>query len=220
MGMTLNSHYSDSHLIVVEKPSGLLSVPGRRESDCALVRLQTEFPEVLVVHRLDQATSGLLLFARTKAAQRAMSLAFSDGLVEKEYVAVVHGQLISDAGEVNLPMRRDMSSSLPPRYIIDDEFGKPSHTRWQVETRTADTTRIRLFPSTGRSHQLRVHCHALGHPIVGDSIYGSPIRTANSLPNPIAESPPTTRMHLHATRLRFPHPATSAILEITSPPPF
>ena len=190
--------HAEADLLVVNKPSGLLSVPGRGpdKQDCVIHRLQAHaYPEALIVHRLDMATSGLLLLARGPAAQRALSMAFAARQVVKRYVALVHGQLEADspgdAGwhEINLPLLADWPRR--PRQMIDRLGGKPSLTRWRVLSRQAHSTRVELMPVTGRTHQLRVHLLALGHPIMGDALYGP----ASDL---------TGRLQLHACHLSLP----------------
>src|SRR5262249_29537816 len=150
----------DDALIVVEKPSGLLAVPGRGEqgSDCLAARLQARYADALVVHRLDQATSGLIVFARGAAAQRALSMAFARRAVDKRYGAVVAGAMLMDEGTIELPLMRDWPNR--PRQIVDFAHGKPSTTHWRVLRREAQPTRVELEPLTGRSHQLRVHLQA------------------------------------------------------------
>ena len=179
----------DGALVVIDKPAGLLSVPGRGElkQDCAARRVQAAWPDALVVHRLDMATSGLLLFARGLEMQRALGSAFADRRVHKRYVALVRGELAGEGGEIDLPLSADWPNR--PRQQVDPERGKPSLTRWTVLERGADTTRLTLEPVTGRSHQLRVHLAAIGRPIIGDALYGG------------AEAP---RLMLHACRLELP----------------
>lgn len=168
----------DAELIVVNKPSGLLSVPGRGpdKQDCAIQRIQADYPEALIVHRLDMATSGLLLLARGPAMQRALSLDFAERRVHKRYIALLRGRLAGpDQGwaEVDLPLLTDWPNR--PRQKIDHAGGKPSLTRYRVLAHSADaaaSTRVELEPVTGRTHQLRVHMLALGHPIAGDRLYG------------------------------------------------
>ncbi len=187
----------DADLIVVNKPAGLLSVPGRGadKQDCVVHRLQAGgHPEALIVHRLDMATSGLLLLARGAAAQRALSMAFEARQVGKRYVAVVQGlmgEVGADWQHIELPLAADWPNR--PRQRVDHAQGKPSLTRWRVFSQdgAAHTTRLELEPLTGRTHQLRVHLLALGHPILGDALYGS--------------QPPThDRLHLHACHLSLP----------------
>ena len=199
--MNLAIVHVDAELIVVNKPAGLLSVPGRGadKQDCVVHRLQAGgYPEALIVHRLDMATSGLLLLARGTAAQRALSIAFEARQVNKRYVAVVVGRLAGDADgwqEITLPLLADWPNR--PRQKVDQVNGKPSLTRWRVlantdTTPTLTTTRVELAPVTGRTHQLRVHLMALGHPIVGDALYG---------PTEAAAAP---RLLLHASQLELP----------------
>ncbi len=196
----------DQHLIIVVKPAGMLSVPGRSadKQDCLSGRLQAYFPELRIVHRLDRDTSGIMLLARSSNVQRQLAQMFESRGVHKEYVADVHGQLQDDTGEIDEPIARVTGCSLPPRYHIDRQRGKPALTTWRVLSRDTDRTRVLLKPKTGRSHQLRVHCHQLGHPIIGDPIYGRPDR----------------RMYLHASRLSFKHPGTGDRLDVSVPIPF
>jgi len=202
--------YSDDAVLVVDKPAGMLSVPGRGEGkrDCAAARVQALFADALVVYRLDMATSGLLLMARGSAAQRKLGIAFAQREVEKRYVAVVAGRPPA-SGEIDLPLIADWPNR--PLQKVDPEHGKPSLTRFRVLAYNAadDSARVELEPLTGRSHQLRVHLCALGHPIVGDALYAPPpIRTA------------TTRLLLHACALRVAHPTTGQPLAFASAVPF
>lgn len=200
--------HADDALVVADKPAGLLAVPGRGEhkADCLWARVRERFADALVVHRLDQATSGLVVFARGAAAQRALSRAFAAREVAKVYVAVVSGEVAGEAGEIDLPLAADWPNR--PRQVVDRERGKPSLTRWRVLARSAGATRLALEPVTGRSHQLRVHLQALGHPIVGDALYAPP---------GVAAAP---RLLLHATRLAFAHPAGGGAVAFESPPLF
>lgn len=192
--------FHDERLIAVDKPAGLLSVPGRGEDkqDCAWRRVQAQFPEALVVHRLDQATSGLLLFARGADAQRDLSRLFEQRQVGKRYVAEVWGEVLQTEGEIDLPLAADWPNR--PRQIVDPLRGRPSLTRWRRIAAGQGRSRLELEPLSGRAHQLRVHCLSLGHPIVGDALY-DPAR-------------PATRLLLHATRLQLPG------LTLDSPCPF
>ncbi|MFG6417150.1 pseudouridine synthase [Roseateles sp. DC23W] len=192
--------HADDRLVVVDKPAGLLSVPGRTEPDCASARVQALYPDALVVHRLDQATSGLLMFARGPVAQRELSADFAERRVGKLYVAVVAGRLEGE-GLIDLPLAADWPHR--PRQQVDHEKGKPSQTRWHVFGHAGPHTRVALEPLTGRSHQLRVHMASLGHDIVGDSLYAAPV---------IATASP--RLLLHASELRV------AGHHFTSPPEF
>lgn len=201
--------YCDDALLAVDKPAGLLAVPGRGPDklDCVAARLQAVFADARVVHRLDEATSGVMLFARGPDLQRALSLAFAERRVGKRYEAVVHGQPDADAGCVDLPLAADWPRR--PRQRVDLEQGKPSRTDWRVLSRDPSRPRAQLAlePVTGRSHQLRVHLHAIGHPIVGDALYGHD-----------ADIEP--RLLLHACELRLVHPVTGAMLALSSPVPF
>jgi tRNA pseudouridine32 synthase/23S rRNA pseudouridine746 synthase len=180
--------YADDRLVVVDKPPGLLSVPGRTEPDCASARVQALYPDALVVHRLDQATSGLLLFARGAQAQRELSADFAERRVGKVYVAVVAGRLEGE-GVIDLPLGADWPNR--PRQQVDFKRGKPSQTRWRVLAHEGPDTRLLLTPVTGRSHQLRVHLAHVGHPILGDALYAPPA---------VAAAGP--RLLLHASELR------------------
>jgi tRNA pseudouridine32 synthase/23S rRNA pseudouridine746 synthase len=202
--------FSDEQLLAVEKPAGLPSVPGRAEGlhDCMASRVAAHIADALVVHRLDMATSGLMLFARGKAMQRALSEAFAARQVHKRYIAVVDGCLADDVGEIELPLIADWPQR--PRQKVDHVSGKPSLTRWQVLERDVERgrTRVQLEPVTGRSHQLRVHLMAIGHPILGDALYA-------------AHDPPRApRLLLHAQSLRFAHPVSGEPLQIESTVPF
>jgi tRNA pseudouridine32 synthase/23S rRNA pseudouridine746 synthase len=203
--------YQDDSLIVLDKPSGLLSVPGRgpAHADSLASRVQAEFPDARIVHRLDMATSGLIVMARGAAMERALSIAFQQRQVEKRYVAVVAGQIAEDSGEIDLPLITDWPNR--PRQKVDFELGKPSLTGFEVLARDAArcTSRVALTPHTGRSHQLRVHLLAIGHPILGDDLYGDEA-SRNAAP----------RLLLHATALALPHPKSGAMLRLESPPDF
>jgi tRNA pseudouridine32 synthase/23S rRNA pseudouridine746 synthase len=197
---------SDESLLVVNKPAGLLAVPGRGadKQDCLSARLQHEFPDALVVHRLDMSTSGLMLFAHGAVMQRRLSLMFQEREVEKRYIAVVSGMIEPEAGEVNLPIAADWPNR--PLRKIDAGSGKPSLTRYRALGHDGTSTRVELEPVTGRTHQLRVHMAAIGHPILGDALYGD----ANSAP----------RLLLHALTLSLVHPLTGAPLYFVSSAPF
>lgn len=201
--------FVDDSLLVVNKPAGMLSVPGRGADlqDCMAARVQAEVPDALVVHRLDMATSGLLVFARGKAAQRRLSHAFAQREVEKRYVAVVAGRVLADAGEIDLPLITDWPNR--PRQKVDLSVGKPSVTRYRVIRRADGDTRLELEPVTGRSHQLRVHLLALGHPILGDALYAPADVVASA-----------ERLMLHARSLAFAHPVHGEMLSFDSEVPF
>jgi len=213
-GTELTVIHQDADLLVLDKPTGLLSVPGRGldKQDCLSARVQALYPDALVVHRLDMATSGLMLFARGLAAQRILSQAFAERRVAKRYVALVAGQPTRpehDWGVIDLPIVVDWPRR--PLRKIDHRLGKASVTRWRVAARCQDrgTTRLELEPETGRSHQLRVHLQALGHPILGDPLYGTPESQAMA-----------PRLLLHATRLAFTHPVSEQPLQFVSTPDF
>ena len=201
--------YADDSLVVVDKPAGLLAVPGRGEQrqDCVAARVQCRFPDALVVHRLDQATSGLMVLARGADAQRTLSRAFAERRVAKHYTAIVGGLLVGAAGTIELPLAADWPNR--PRQQVDAVHGKPSITHWRVLScdAAADTTRVELEPRTGRSHQLRVHLRAIGHPIVGDVLYGPPALAA-------------PRLMLHASGLALLHPYDARRLNFSSVAPF
>ncbi len=205
--------HEDEYLLAIEKPAGLLAVPGRgaEKADCLASRAVKRWPDALVVHRLDQATSGLMLLARNIEMQRSLSSAFAERRVHKRYEAIVHGLPATPGssdgwGEIDLPMMADWPRR--PRSKIDLENGKPSQTRWKVLAHdvTEHRTRVLLEPITGRTHQLRLHMQALGHPIVGDTLYG-----------PEDGAP---RLMLHAYELRLTHPESGAALHLQSQVPF
>jgi tRNA pseudouridine32 synthase / 23S rRNA pseudouridine746 synthase len=201
--------HRDQHLAIADKPAGLPSVPGRTQAlqDCLWRRVQAELPDARVVHRLDMATSGLMLFALSAAMQRALSIAFAERRVHKQYVAVVAGCVVADEGEIDLPLAADWPNR--PRQVVDHQRGKPSRTRYRVIERSAQSTRLALEPLTGRSHQLRVHLAAIGHPILGDALYA-----------PYEVQSASTRLLLHASALAFVHPHDGTRVEVTSPVPF
>ncbi|MFY3383133.1 RluA family pseudouridine synthase [Paracidovorax sp. MALMAid1276] len=200
--------FEDADLLVLQKPAGLLCVPGRGpdKQDCLSARAQQRWPGALVVHRLDQATSGLVLMARHLDAQRRLSHAFAERQVHKRYHAVVQGLAGQGDGawrEIDLPIAADWARR--PLRVIDAALGKPSLTRWRVlgHDAAARTTRVELEPVTGRTHQLRVHLAAIGHPILGDALYADAAT--------LAQAP---RLLLHASHLAFTHPATGAWLAL------
>jgi tRNA pseudouridine32 synthase/23S rRNA pseudouridine746 synthase len=211
-------HIDDS-LIVLSKAAGLLAVPGRGEDkqDCLSRRVQRHYPEALIVHRLDMATSGLMLMARGAGIQTALAKLFESRAVRKRYTAIVDGDMGGQQSTapdaegwhlIDLAIAADWQHR--PLRRIDAEHGKSSQTRWRALAfdGLANTTRLELEPVTGRSHQLRVHLQALGHSIVGDSLYGrGPARSA-------------ARMLLHATRLAFQHPVSGELLSVISEPDF
>ncbi|WP_179378490.1 RluA family pseudouridine synthase [Jannaschia marina] len=199
--------HRDDHLLVVDKPQGLLSVPGRGEhlADCLLTRLAAEYPEVLLCHRLDRDTSGIMVFALTKEGQRKMGRMFEVKRIKKRYIARVSGEVVEEKGTIDLPLIVDWPNR--PLQHVDFERGKPAVTDWRRVAVEAGTTRMALMPRTGRSHQLRVHMRELGHPILGDPFYSQ---------DPEA----WPRMMLHAEGLKFEHPVTGQVMRLEAPCPF
>lgn len=218
----LNLVYCDDALLIVNKPAGLLSVPGRGadKEDCLSTRVQNEFPDAFSVHRLDMNTSGLLVFARSKEIHRRLSRLFRERRVNKRYVALVAGHVGITAGEVDLPIVSDWPNR--PRQKVDLAFGKHSLTRYRLleymeipifpamqrDKCGFDASRVELEPVTGRTHQLRVHMAAIGHPIIGDGLYGREVGCKAG------------RLLLHSRLLDFPHPLSGEQLNFTCEPPF
>jgi tRNA pseudouridine32 synthase/23S rRNA pseudouridine746 synthase len=200
--------HHDECLVVARKPAGWLAVPGRGEhkADCLWARLARRWPDLRVVHRLDMATSGLMLFAQGLSMQRLLSRAFEQRAVGKRYVAVVCGLVEGADGRIDLPLCADWPNR--PRQRVDVAEGRASLTLWQrlAVDPQAGTTRLALTPVTGRTHQLRVHLAAVGHPIIGDALY--------------APHAPGPRLLLHACELRVPHPASGEMLTLRSKVPF
>jgi tRNA pseudouridine32 synthase/23S rRNA pseudouridine746 synthase len=201
--------HADGQLIVVDKPAGLPSVPGRAAGlqDCASARVQQRYPDARVVHRLDMATSGLLLFARGLACQRALGRAFEQREIGKTYEAWVLGRPAQRLGTIDLPLAADWPRR--PLQKVDFEHGRPALTHWELLEQQQGRARLRLQPVTGRTHQLRVHLAAIGHPILGDGLYAPP--TAQGLAD---------RLCLHATGLEMKHPQTGLRVVFSSAPPF
>lgn len=200
--------YHDAEVLVVNKPAGLLSVPGRGEhlADCLISRAQAVFPEALLVHRLDRDTSGVMVFGLTPHAQRHLSMQFEKRTTKKAYVARVSGLLEPRNGTVDLPLIVDWPNR--PRQKVCHETGKPAITDWKVVKYGDDETRVRLTPKTGRSHQLRVHCLSLGHAILGDPLYAS------------GAALDYDRMMLHSEELRIKHPDSGESLKFRAKAPF
>lgn len=200
--------HEDHEILVVDKPAGLLSVPGRGEdlSDCLLSRLAQVFPQVLLVHRLDRDTSGVMVFALTPHAQRNLSMQFETRRTRKTYVARVAGRLEPRSGVIEAPLIVDWPNR--PRQMVCDETGKPALTEWRVLKAGDDESRVRLMPRSGRTHQLRVHMLHLGHVILGDPLYATGAQ---------AEYP---RMMLHAQELRFSHPESGRGMSFRAEVPF
>jgi len=206
--------HRDDRLLVLDKPSGLLAVPGRGPDlqDCLSRRVQELFPTALVVHRLDRDTSGLMLMALDAAAQRDLSRQFEQRHVKKHYRCIVRGVPERSSGLVDLPIARDPAR--PPRYQIDHETGRPSQTHWRVLERLGDRARLDVEPITGRSHQIRLHLATLGHPILGDPLYGDDETPAD------CQTSRAPRLLLHATLLAVTHPADGRRVEWRSECPF
>lgn len=200
--------HEDHEILVVDKPPGLLSVPGRGAhlADCLLGRVQAAFPQALLVHRLDRDTSGVMIFALTPSAQRHLGLQFEKRLVKKTYVARVWGVPRDASGTVDLPLAVDWPNR--PRQRVDHEAGRPALTTWKRLRAEGGTARLRLFPKTGRSHQLRVHMREIGHPILGDPFYAE---------GPARDFP---RLMLHSEELRLRHPDGGAGVRFRAPPTF
>ena len=205
----LNIVYEDSEVLALDKPSGLLSVPGKGPelADCLISRVQTVFPHALLVHRLDRDTSGVMIFGLSPHAQRHLGLQFEKRQMKKTYVARVWGTVAEDTGTVDLPLCVDWPNR--PKQHVNYEKGKASVTDWKVLRREADgTTRMRLMPQTGRSHQLRVHMLEIGHPILGDPFYAE---------GPAGDFP---RLMLHAEELRLRSPADGRGVRVRAKTPF
>ncbi|EPF5496393.1 bifunctional tRNA pseudouridine(32) synthase/23S rRNA pseudouridine(746) synthase RluA [Yersinia enterocolitica] len=202
--------YQDQHIMVVNKASGLLSVPGRapENKDSVMTRIQADFPTAESVHRLDMATSGVIVVALTKAAERELKRQFREREPKKSYIAMVWGHLAQDEGLIDLPLICDWPNR--PKQKVCYETGKPSQTLYQVLSRDADgSTRVKLSPITGRSHQLRVHMLAIGHPILGDGFYAHPEAKAMA-----------SRLQLHAQELCITHPEFGTVMHFKCEPEF
>ncbi len=200
--------HRDASLLVVAKPAGLLTVPGKADGadDCLIARLGRMDGETRLVHRLDRDTSGVMVFARSRGAQRHLGLQFERRRVCKRYIALVHGHPAAEAGEIDLPLAADWPNR--PRQMVCHARGRPARTRWRILGLEGTVARLELAPETGRSHQLRVHMSEIGHPIVGDPLYGA------------AGCAGASRLALHAARLAFRHPEGGAEIAFESAPPF
>lgn len=193
--------------LIVSKPTRMLTQPGKEahKTDSLITRVNQEFPEARIVHRLDWDTSGVMVLARHARAHRALSIAFQDRLTQKRYIAHVDLAPVPQQGLIDRPIGPDMERR--PRYRIDKEHGRPSQTRYTVLSETAGHARLELEPITGRSHQLRVHLLSIGHPIQGDTLY-----------HPHAQN--HARLMLHAESLSFPDPASGVMQTFSDPTPF
>lgn len=205
----LNIIHVDDDVLVLSKPANLLSVPGNKEghADCLETRALKEFQSARVVHRLDRGTSGIFIMALNANAHRHLGLQFEKRQTQKTYIAEVIGLVKEDEGHIDLPMRTDWYNR--PKQMVDTYFGREAITDWKVISRGENTTRLELYPKTGRSHQLRVHLQELGHPILGDSFYAPPHAVAMS-----------ERLLLHAERLEVHHPKNGERVHFTAPCPF
>lgn len=201
--------YADQDILVVNKPSGLLSVPGRGpdKQECLLSHVLPHYPQASIVHRLDMDTSGLMVLAQNQAAHRHLSHQFQERLTTKTYHALCQGMPSQTKGFIGLPMRCDWVNR--PLQMVDFLHGKKALTYWQIEQQFKDCFLVELTPITGRSHQLRVHMQALGHPILGDNLYADSFSLQAS-----------KRLMLHATNLALRHPKTEQRLQFNAPNPF
>ena len=209
--MKLEVLFEDNHLLVVNKPAKLLTVPGRhpQNQDCLIRRVQREFPFAEVVHRLDYDTSGLVVLPMTKRVLSDISKQFQARTVHKHYIALVAGKLAKTQGIIELPIAADTDNR--PLYKVCQQDGKPSVTRYTLLSydSTTDQSRVKLEPVTGRSHQLRVHMLALGHPMLGDTLYA-----------PAGAADKSSRLMLHAAHLEFTHPHSGELMSFTAEPDF
>lgn len=200
--------HQDAALLVVDKPSGLLSVPGKGpgRADCLITRLQAQFPTIRLVHRLDCDTSGVIAFALTHEAQADLNLQFEERRTQKRYVARIAGHPAAEKGRIDLPLIVDWPNR--PLQKVCHDTGRPAQTDWKLLALEGENARVALKPLTGRSHQLRVHMQAMGHPILGDTLYAT------------GEAREHPRLMLHAEELRLRHPATGAAVTFRAPVPF
>lgn len=205
--IALDILYEDKYLLILNKPSGLLSVPGRGEDkqDCLISRVQTEYPDALIVHRLDMSTSGLMVLAHGKEIERLLSILFQQRKVDKKYLAVVDGEVTPKSGQVNLPLITDWPNR--PKQKVCFPSGKSSQTYYSVLSydKQNDSSRLELVPLTGRTHQLRVHMQSIHHAILGDELYANKEVINKS-----------SRLLLHASYLCFMHPVTGEVISIVS----
>jgi tRNA pseudouridine32 synthase/23S rRNA pseudouridine746 synthase len=209
--ISLDLLFADIHFIILNKPSGLLSVPGKGEDkqDCLITRVQEKYSDALIVHRLDMSTSGLMVIARGKKIERSLSILFQQRKVAKKYITVVDGQVSINSGEVDLPLITDWPNR--PKQKVDYKTGKSSQTRYSVLSydKKNNTTRLELIPLTGRTHQLRVHMQSMDHAILGDELYATKDAVNKA-----------QRLLLHACYLSFMHPVTNELIEVNSAPEF
>ncbi|MBD2859587.1 RluA family pseudouridine synthase [Spongiibacter sp. KMU-158] len=202
-------HYQDDALMVVDKPAGLLSVPGRhpQNKDCLISRLQADKPEARIVHRLDMATSGLMIIALSAESHRQLSRQFEQRKIGKRYLAKVDGKVEAESGFIDLPLACDWPNR--PKQHINFDWGKSAQTHYRRIAFNDTDSVLELEPITGRSHQLRVHCASIGHPILGCEFYATDAARSAS-----------PRLLLHASQLNFRHPQSNEIMDFASPAPF
>lgn len=212
--------FQDEDILVVNKPAGLLSVPGRIHKDCLISRLQTNFPDVRCVHRLDMETSGLMVLALHKPAQVHLNKQFEQRRISKRYLARVIGVPETQSDEINLPLICDWPNR--PRQKVDYDLGKQAQTYWQVKQREGYTSLIDLQPVTGRSHQLRVHLWHIGLPIVADSLYQPESMTVQqkAAVATIIKQTRRQQLHLHSYHLSFDHPGSGNVVSFNRPADF
>lgn len=200
--------YEDKEIVVVNKPAEFLSVPGKFIEDSVYSRIKARYPDAtgpLIIHRLDMSTSGLLILALTAESNRHIQKQFIERTVEKRYTALLDGDVQGESGDISLPLRGDITDR--PRQLVCHQYGKKAQTHWQVVRRSEGKTKVHLYPKTGRTHQLRVHCahpDGLGTPITGDDLYGYK----------------RDRLHLHAGYLKLVHPTTGQWVEFEVPSAF
>ncbi len=212
----------DPHLLVVSKPSGMLTIPGRGQTDPALSDLlRRDYSELFVVHRIDRETSGLVLFARTAEAHRSLSIQFQEKRVSKTYLALCAGQLWPESGEISAPIGENPARTGTMMVRSD---GKESLTRYQCAERWRFASRVLFYPETGRTHQIRVHARHIGHPLLGDELYGQGAVFLSSIkkaykPSAEAERPVLSRLALHAHSISFVHPSSGDHLSVEAPLP-
>lgn len=236
MPSTLPILFEDQHLVAVNKPAGLAAIPGRGEDDSVLEQIAAQLrlpcsgtsdPRIRVVHRLDKETSGVMLFAKNIEAQRHLSHQFQNNTIEKEYLALVAGRPIQDSGEIDAPLAVHPTN---PKRMAVSKHGRPAKTMWQIELRMGDITLLRVFPKTGKTHQIRVHLAHIGLPLLIDPLYNPRDRmTSNGLflsqfkrdyreSRGQSERPLIARLTLHAEKLRFVH-LNGREIELTAPLP-
>jgi len=196
--------YQDQDLVIANKPSGLLSVPGKTHTECLVSLLAEVIDTPLIVHRLDMDTSGLMVLAKNKKTQKLLSMQFQERQVRKSYIALCAGKAFRESGKTCLPMRCDWENR--PLQMVDFLHGKHADTHWKVIQQFFDSFLIQLTPITGRSHQLRLHCKLLGHPILGDNLYADDHSLVQA-----------KRLCLHAESLSFEHPTSEEWLTFTQP---